>query len=96
MSTWEQALWSELDAMSGVDQVVATAEWISMITHSILPELGRRRRQQILYTLARPDWDAQRLAETIGSRPTTVRRLADEARRELRDHVVEEPPLPVN
>jgi hypothetical protein len=85
MSNWEQVMWEELDAMSSVDQVTATATWIADITHRLLPALASRRREQILFTLARPDWDAQRLAETIGSRRSTITRLAEEARREARD-----------
>ena len=84
MSEWEKALWDELAAMSSVDQVKATATWIADITHKLLPALAAKRREQILLTMSLPGWDAQRLAETIGSRRTTMARLAEEARREAR------------
>lgn len=84
MSLWEDALWDELANMSSVDQVKATATWIADITHKLLPALAAARREQILFTLSLPGWDAQRLAETIGSRRTTIARLAEEARREAR------------
>ena len=85
MSRWEQVLWEELDSMSSVEQVTATATWIAAITHDLLPALAARRREQIVFTLTLPDWDARRLAETIGSRPTTIARLAEEARRQARN-----------
>lgn len=84
MSLWEDALWDELANMSSVEQIKATATWIADITHKLLPALAAARREQILFVLSLPDWDAQRLAETIGSRRTTISRLAEEARREAR------------
>jgi DNA-directed RNA polymerase specialized sigma24 family protein len=85
MSEWEEKLWIELNEMSSVDQVKATATWIADITHRLLPQLAARRRQAILLAITLPDWDAQRLAETIGSRRTTISRLAEEARKDLRE-----------
>jgi hypothetical protein len=92
MSKWEDALWDELANMSSVDQVKATATWIADITHSLLPALAAKRREQILFTLNLPGWDSQRLAETIGSRRTTISRLAEEARREARSITSDTPP----
>jgi hypothetical protein len=92
MSNWENALWEELAAMSSVDQIKATASWIADITHSLLPALAARRREQILFTMNLPGWDAQRVAETIGSRRTTISRLAEEARREARSSGDTPPP----
>jgi hypothetical protein len=92
VSNWEEALWDELANMSSVDQVKATATWIADITHSLLPALAAKRREAILFTVSLPDWDAQRLAETIGSRRTTISRLAEEARREARSSGGDTPP----
>lgn len=77
---WVQSMWSELDSMTPEERIVATGEWISMITRVVLPGLASRRREEILDVLAREGWDARRLAETIGTRTTTINRLADEGR----------------
>lgn len=76
---WEEALWAELDAMSDVEQIVATARWISNM-RDLLSALGDRRRVAVLRVLGEEDWDATRLAETIGTRRSTITRLAEEGR----------------
>lgn len=78
--TWQEALWAELDAMDDLDQIKTTAHWIETITHSISPKLAQRRRAKIREVLAQPDWDSTRLAETIGSSPSAIRRLSEEGR----------------
>ena len=79
-NTWEKTLWAELDQLDEEDRIVVAGEWIVRITRQLLPELGVRRREAVLAVLARPGWDATRLAETIGSRRPTVTRLAEEGR----------------
>lgn len=93
MSQWEETLWSELADMPLETQVVACGEWITQITREILPKLGKVRRKRILDILSQDDWDATRLAETIGSRTSTIKRLAEEGRAQAR--VDSSPPLPV-
>ncbi len=82
---WETALFRELDSMSDVDQIVACGEWITYMTQELLTTLAKRRRHLVVGTLTRPDWDATRLAETIGSRRGTIMRLAEEGRRVERE-----------
>lgn len=83
-SKWEEAMWAELEQMSPQDQVVATGEWITMMTQQLLPALARHRRLTVVAILESDDWDATKLAETIGSRPGTIQRLAEEGRAALR------------
>lgn len=84
---WLEAMFTELDEMTEVDQIMATGEWIVRITQEVLPRLGARRREMILAKLDEPDWDPTRLAETIGSRAGAVKRLAEEGRARRRDQV---------
>jgi hypothetical protein len=84
MSRWEEALWSELDEMPLDQQVVSCGEWITHLTREVLPKLGKVRRRRILEILAQDDWDATKLAETIGSRTSTIKRLAEEGRAQAR------------
>jgi hypothetical protein len=79
-SDWEKALWAELEGLTPEGKIVATGEWIARITRTVLPELGNVRRGAVLDCLARTGWDATLLAETIGSRRTTITRLAEEGR----------------
>lgn len=78
---WLTGLWDELTAEEQVTQVRLAGDWIVFITQTLLPQLGEYRRHQVTKILAEPDWDAQKLAETIGARPDTIRRLAREWRR---------------
>lgn len=82
---WQEAMWAELDEMSDIDQITESGKWITHITQNILPALGQRRRQMVLTVLEQPDMDATRLAETIGSRRTTIVRLAEEGRARRRE-----------
>lgn len=81
---WEKRLWEELADLPQEEQIVRAGEWIVAITRDLLPALGNLRRTTVLEILARPNWDATRLAETIGSRRTTITRLAEEGRARAR------------
>lgn len=83
--SWREVMWQELDDMDDVQQIVATGKWITEITQEILTALGERRRERVLTVLDRADWDPTRLAETIGSRRTTIVRLAEEGRAKRRE-----------
>lgn len=92
MTAWEEALWSELDEKTPEEQIVLTGDWIVYVTQYLLTKLGNRRREKVLESLRLHDNDHTRLAEMIGSRPNTIKRLADEGRSLMRDrqpHVVE-------
>ncbi len=82
---WEEALWAELELLPDTQQVITAGEWITHLTQKILPELGKHRRQKVLEILAQPDWDATRLAESIGARRNTITRLAEEGRAMARE-----------
>lgn len=93
---WEEALWEELEALPDTQQIITAGEWITYLTQELLPRLGKHRRQKVLDLLAQPDWDATRLAESIGARRNTIVRLAEEGRaanRESRNLLDDYPPL---
>lgn len=79
---WVHSLRTELEDLDPADRVRASGDWIVWVTHVLLPELGKYRRDQINQILAQSDWDSQRLAETIGSRTSTIDRLAREGRKQ--------------
>lgn len=81
---WKEAMYEELATMPLVDQVVATGDWITLMTQELLPRLAQIRRSAIVSILADEEWDPVRLAETIGSRPGAIKRLAEEGRRQER------------
>lgn len=83
--SWEETMWAELAALSDTDQIVTAGEWIAQMTKVILPGLAAVRREKVLQLLAEPEWDATRLAETIGSRRSTITRLAEEGRAQRRE-----------
>ncbi len=92
MTAWEAALWSELDAHAPEDQIVLSGDWIVYVTQYLLTKLGNRRREMVLESLRLHDNDHTKVAELIGSRPNTIKRLAEEARslaREQQPHVLE-------
>ena len=82
---WEEAMWAELDSQSKTDQIVTAGEWITRIQQSIVADLAQVRRNRVLELLADPDWDATRIAESIGARRTTITRLAEEGRAARRE-----------
>ena len=83
--TWQDQLWSDLRERDEVNRFVTTGEWITYVTQTLLPELRKERRRAVVELLSREDWDALRLAETVGSRRTTIQRLAEEGRAILRE-----------
>jgi hypothetical protein len=83
--SWEENLWSELNEMEPTRQIIATGELIARINQHVLPALADRRRDVVCELLATPEWDATKLAESIGSRRGTVVRLAQEGRSRHRE-----------
>lgn len=83
--TWQEALWAELDELDDLTQITTSANWIEQITHEISPALARRRRAKIREVLAQPDMDPTRLAETIGSSTSAIKRLNEEGRANERE-----------
>jgi len=80
LASWQEVLWEELDAMDDLEQIKVTANWIEVITHEVSPALARRRRAKIRTVLAQEDMDATKLAETIGTSTSAIRRLSEEGR----------------
>ena len=83
--SWQDRLWHELGEQDEVARYVKTGEWITYVTQTLLPELRKERRRAVVDLLAKDGWDALRLAETVGSRRTTIQRLAEEGRALLRE-----------
>lgn len=79
-NAWRERLWADLHQEAPVEQFIAAGEVITEIGRDLLPALGQHRRQLVLDLLAQPGWDQVRVAETIGTRPAAITRLADEAR----------------
>lgn len=82
---WEEALWSELDSMTDPTQIIVAGELIAHISQEVLPALAERRRDKVCQMLRDPEWDATRLAESIGARRGTILRLAQEGRSRFRE-----------
>lgn len=78
---WVEQLWDDLAELEPADRVKVAGDWITKMTHHLLPQLAEFRRKQVVLLLGELDWDSQRLAETIGSRVGTINRLAREHRR---------------
>lgn len=81
---WEKALWEEFEEVDSLHQIVLAGEWITRMTQVLLPQLGIRRREEVINVLAQPDMDATRLAEELGTRRTAINRLAEEGRAALK------------
>jgi hypothetical protein len=80
MPTWQKLLWEELDTQSADKQFVTAGEWINNITRVLLPELGIRRRENVLTLLAQDGANIATVAGELGMRRTTISRLVDEGR----------------
>jgi hypothetical protein len=83
--SWQETLWAELDAMDDIEQIKTSGAWIEEVTHVISPALAARRRQKVRTVLLQDGMDATVLAETIGSRRSTIKRLDEEARANQRE-----------
>lgn len=82
---WKDALWEDLQQRDEIDRFVTTGEWITYVTQELLPQLRKERRRAIVDLLKQDGWDALRVAETVGSRRTTIQRLAEEGRAMIRE-----------
>lgn len=87
---WKDQLWAELNEKDAIEQITLTGLWITDLTQEVLPRLGNERRQAVLSALATPGMDATRLAEMIGSRRSTITRLAEEGRAHRRELNIKE------
>ena len=78
MAKWEEMMWAELEAQPDTEQIITAGEWITRMTQTLLPALGRHRRAKVLDVLERMDYTT--LADSIGARRQTIVRLAEEGR----------------
>lgn len=102
IGAWKQDLWDDLDTMDPKKQFAVTGEWITWITQVLLPELGQRRREQVLVLIDDQGESPAYVASTLNVRRSTLTRLIDEgraSRRALRmteeQALDDSPPLPV-
>jgi AraC-like DNA-binding protein len=80
IAEWQNALWAELDELPPEKQFILAGAWIANITQNLLPELGLRRRENVLEMLAQDGWSIATVAGVLGMRRSTVSRLVDEGR----------------
>lgn len=83
--SWQEAMWAELDAMDDLEQIRKAGAWIEELTHELSPALAKRRRAKVHEVLKTPDMDPTKLAEMIGARRSTIKRLDEEARANQRE-----------
>ena len=77
--SWETTLWDELEALDSDQQIIQSGTTISYITSTLLPKLADYRRQVIQTEMRKPGTTAGTLADRIGTRASTIKRLAAEA-----------------
>lgn len=82
---WEVTLEETFQEFEPVERLIHYGDIIMYVTRELLPRLSEERRDLILEILADPQMDDTKLAEMIGSRRTTIRRLATEGRQRLRE-----------
>jgi hypothetical protein len=78
--SWEEAMWAELDAQPKERQIILAEEFISTMSHRLLGELAQHRRLVVVELIESSRYTYATLADTIGSRPGTMRRLAEDGR----------------
>jgi hypothetical protein len=88
MGTWEETLWTEFDGLPDGEKIVRAGELIEHMQQNLVPLFGQIRRETVLTMLNQPGMDATRLAEMIGSRRTTILRLAEEGRANRREQAI--------
>lgn len=77
---WEETLWAELRELNARERFVATGELIPYLSKVLLNLLSEQRRLAVLESVEEENIDATTFAELVGSRPSTIRRLLEEAR----------------
>ena len=82
--SWENALWNELEALTPDQQIIQSGTTISYITSTLLPKLADYRRATIQTEMRKPGTTAGTLADRIGTRASTIKRLASEAHQRSR------------
>lgn len=78
--SWPTQLWAELDIRAPQHQFITAGDWITYITQTLLPELGIRRRENVLELLSLDGSTVATVAAQLGMRRSTVARLVEEGR----------------
>lgn len=93
---WEKVLYAELEALPPAQRLIRYGELIMYLGRDLQSRLADERRELLLEILADPAIDDTRLAEMIGTRRTTIRRLKVEAKRAAKEKAkgVDGDPLP--
>lgn len=82
---WEKVLYEELMALPPAQRLIRYGELIMYLGRDLQSRLADERRTLLLEILAQPGMDDTKLAESIGTRRTTIRRLKVEAKRMARE-----------
>lgn len=81
---WEEALWSYLDKLNLEESIIQAGELIVYINGELLPAMANYRRQRVLTAVRVQGIKPGILADRIGARASTVRRLVTEAQADSR------------
>ncbi len=79
MEKWEQELWDQLEVLAIEDKIIQSGELIVYVNGELLPKLGAFRRLQTRKAVKQEGMSIGLLADKIGARASTVRRLMTEA-----------------
>lgn len=77
---WEQALWAELEAAEGPEQMILANEAITRMTQVLATQLADYRRAVAVDLIENQGYTYPRLADAIGIREAVARRLVSEGR----------------
>jgi hypothetical protein len=89
IKSWEETLFDDLEDLDDVDRILALGEAISRM-NPVSSALAARRRMVMVNLIESGQYSATSLAQTIGFRVQTVRRLVDEGRAQRRMDVLDE------
>lgn len=79
-TSWEEAMWVELEAQPKVDQITLADEWGIKMSRQLLTALARHRRVIIVELIDGGHYTYTTLADTLGIRVQAVKRLAEDGR----------------
>ncbi len=79
MEKWEAELWKYLESLPIEEKIVQAGELIIYVNGELLPKLGNFRRLRTREAVHQEGMSVGLLADKIGARASTVRRLVTEA-----------------
>lgn len=86
--TWEETLFDDLEGLGDIARIQALGEAISRM-NPVSSALAAQRRMVMVNLIESGQYNATSLAQTIGFRVQTVRRLVDEGRAQRRMDVLD-------